>query len=229
MTTMSTDQERRIEYLRLLAFEPDKPLVPYASWQPPTGNAFRQIARLELEKRGEKTLPLAAEDIRASLKRMNDRLDCADFDLTALVRMLYRYPQSNLLNNTLREEMRREMLRFTYWVDEPGCSNMIFSTENHQIIYHVDELLVGSLWPDDIFGNNGETGRWHAQHAQRHITKWLDWRHSLWLFRVELELLFRRRSHCPAEPKRICARRNHPYQGPACHRSDHAASGSQQL
>ena len=215
MTTMSTDQERRIEYLRLLAFEPDKPLVPYASWQAPAGNAFRQIARLELEKRGEKTLPLAAEDIRASLKRMNDRLDCADFDLTALVRMLYRYPQSNLLNNTLREEMRREMLRFTYWVDEPGCSNMIFSTENHQIIYHVDELLVGSLWPDDIFGNNGETGRWHAQHAQRHITKWLDWRirfgFSEWnsncYFEEDLIALLNLSEFAPDETTRTKARR----------------------
>lgn len=51
---------------------------------------------------------------------------------------------------------------------------MCYHTENHQILYHTDELLVGQLFPARIFGNNGAAGAAHIAHARPRVLRWLD-------------------------------------------------------
>ena len=62
-----------------------------------------------------------------------------------------------------------------YWIDEPGEIKGCYITENHQILFHSAEYLVGQLYPGEIF-DNGETGEWHRQHAIPYIRRWQDWR-----------------------------------------------------
>ena len=49
-------------------------------------------------------------------------------------------------------------------------------TENHQILAWSSEYLAGQLYPDEVFPNNGQTGRWHMEHAAQKIQRWIDWR-----------------------------------------------------
>ena len=49
-------------------------------------------------------------------------------------------------------------------------------TENHQIIFHSDELLAGQRSPDKVFENSGETGRDHVRHALHLTRRWIDFR-----------------------------------------------------
>jgi hypothetical protein len=49
-------------------------------------------------------------------------------------------------------------------------------TENHQILNHSAEYLAGQMFPDVVFSNNGQTGRWHMDHAREMILSWIDLR-----------------------------------------------------
>ena len=74
-------------------------------------------------------------------------------------------------------EIRACLLRFKYWWDEPaGDNRRCYHTENHQIIFHSDELLAGQLFPDRTFQNDGRDGRYHVEHALHLIRRWLDFR-----------------------------------------------------
>ena len=83
-------------------------------------------------------------------------------------------PEVRLVRAELRAEIRDTLLGFKYWMDEPGEELLSLWSENHQIMYHSAEYLAGHLFPDDVFTNNGRTGRWHADHARRKILRWID-------------------------------------------------------
>jgi hypothetical protein len=108
--------------------------------------------------------------------KCSDRLDCADFKVASLVRMLYLDDETGALDDDLRAHIEQSLLDFKYWLDEPGVDQMCFWTENHQILYHSGELLVGQRFPDEVFTNNGMTGAEHVAHALPLVERWLDLR-----------------------------------------------------
>lgn len=144
-----------------------------AERQPGNGRAevFNQLVRLELN-RG----PLDASMIRASTELINARRDCADFALAGVLRLLYMYRSSPLLDTPLKEELERAVLDFCYWYDQPAVRGMCFHTENHQILFHSCELLAGQLFGQEVFANSGQAGRWHAEHGAELARQWLDQR-----------------------------------------------------
>jgi hypothetical protein len=133
----------------------------------PRGRLFSQIAKLELG-RG----PLEERVIRDALEFVHARHDCSDFRVAGLIR-IYHYGDSPLLDPRLRSQIREALLGFKYWMDEPGKDLLSMWSENHQIAYHSAEYLVGSVFPDAIFTNNGKTGRWHAETARRKVRAWI--------------------------------------------------------
>lgn len=58
------------------------------------------------------------EVIRNGLEGFNQRRDCADFSLPAILNILYHYSDSDLLSKSLIAEMKETILNFKYWPDE---------------------------------------------------------------------------------------------------------------
>jgi hypothetical protein len=156
-----TYDERRQHYLAFCAA------------QSPGGRTgfFSQIARLELGQ------SVNEGPIREAIAFVDSRHDCCDFAVGGLLRILYKYYDSPGISRDLISDIEACLLRFKYWWDEPeGDNRRCYHTENHQIIFHSDELLAGQLFKDHIFENNGKDGRYHIDHALHFIRRWLDFR-----------------------------------------------------
>jgi hypothetical protein len=160
-TPQSTYEQRRQHYLNFCAA------------QSPWGRTgfFSQIARLELRQ------PIDEDRIHEGINFINSREDCCDFAAGGMLRILYRYPDSPHLSHKIVQRIRESLLNFKYWLDEPaGDNRRCYWTENHQIIFHSDELLAAQLFRDQIFTNDGKDAAYHREHALRHIRRWLRWR-----------------------------------------------------
>ena len=154
-------EERRKLYLEYCAAHPESGRTGF----------FSQLARLELGQG-----PLDEDSIRAGIAFIDSRQDCCDFSVGGMLRILYRYPNSPLLSRELKQEIEACLLRFKYWWDEPGDNKRCYWTENHQIIFHSDELLAGQLFKQQVFSNDGKSGQAHLEHALRLIRRWFDFR-----------------------------------------------------
>ena len=102
---------------------------------------------------------------------VNNRYDCADFRLICLVRTYIAY--RHLLTESTVKAIENSMLSFKYWMDEPGSDGMCFWSENHQLLFHTCEYLIGNLFLDSIFSNDGKTGKEHKEKARPKIMSWL--------------------------------------------------------
>lgn len=108
---------------------------------------------------------------------MDARWDTADFRLATLLRILYRHGQNPGLPNDLRARARTTLLGFRYWIDESwGTDDMVFWSENHQILFASGEYLAGQLYPTDVFGQSGLTGADRMARARPRVLTWLDYR-----------------------------------------------------
>lgn len=135
---------------------------------------YEQLVRLE---RGEG--PLDAGAFSATFEKLRARRDTSDFQLTALIRMLYQYRDSPLMTPSLRAEIEDVVLNFKYWIDEPGTDPMVYWSENHQILFHSSEYLAGQLFPEKVFPNAGLTGRQHMEKARRLLLRWMQLRAAI--------------------------------------------------
>jgi len=116
------------------------------------------------------------KNINKSVDKINNREDTSDFDMNALLRMMYLDKGKNNIPKNLKNRFKKAILNFKYWFTEPGPDQMIFWTENHMILFHTAELLAGQLFPSEFFINNNQNGNQHIEHASPLIKQWLDWR-----------------------------------------------------
>jgi len=105
------------------------------------------------------------------------RYDCADFRVVTLIKTLYAY--KHLLSKQMQSRIKSCLLNFKYWMDEPGDDSLCFWSENHQLLFHTCEFLVGQFWPNEIFTNNKMSGINHQNKAK---TKLLQWLEHKWLY-----------------------------------------------
>ena len=87
--------------------------------------------------------------------------------------MIYRYGKMAEFPAELKQPLEDCILNFKYWEDEPGSDAMCYATENHSLLFHTCEILAGQLYPDRIFSNVNQTGRWHIEKGQRLAMAWL--------------------------------------------------------
>lgn len=122
--------------------------------------------------------------------------DTADFHVEQLLRFAYLFdlfgpaPDSRV-PRFVAECIRATLLHFKYWFDEPPASGnkgheMTFWSENHQILFHSSQFLVGQLFPDEVFPRSGTTadgqsvtGREHLRRGSERLERWLDRRLAL--------------------------------------------------
>jgi hypothetical protein len=111
-----------------------------------------------------------------AIERINHRGDCSDFYLVGLLGLMYRHMDTSAFPSKLREPLKRCVLDFKYWHDEPGADAMCYTTENHAILFHTCEILAGQLFPDAIFSNADQPGSWHREKGERLALEWLHQR-----------------------------------------------------
>ena len=133
------------------------------------GNVFAEIAKMALNTWAD----VKPDVILRTIEGINQRKDCSDFYLVGLLGMLIRYGGHPSFPESLREPLEACALNFRYWADEPGADSMWFWSENHQILFHACEILAGQLFPDRVFTNVGQTGRWHREKGERLALSWL--------------------------------------------------------
>ncbi len=107
-----------------------------------------------------------------ALWMIDNRADCADFEAVGLVTLLHRVPAANW-SAGLRETAVKSLLGFKYWIDQPGLDAMCYFTENHQLVWHTAELLIGEHLAEEVFANTGWTGRRHAEHGAGLAREWI--------------------------------------------------------
>jgi len=102
--------------------------------------------------------------------------DTTDFDVLYLLNLWYGY--ADRLPAATRDAIAQRLLGFKYWYTEPTPDGVVdqkwYWSENHRIIFHVDEYLAGLAFPDATFTNDGRTGAQHAADAKARILAWLD-------------------------------------------------------
>lgn len=116
--------------------------------------------------------PWTADDQRRALYLLRNRADCADFEAVGLLNLWHAAPAGSWPDGT-RDEVKAALLGFKYWIDQPGLDAMCYFTENHQLVFHTAELLAGSAFPGEVFGNTGWTGAEHAGHGREMALDWL--------------------------------------------------------
>lgn len=136
---------------------------------------YYDLAVMELQKAGLPAPAVRNFAIDKALERMDLRLDCSDFAIPALFRML-REHRGTRLDEAEALKIVKSLINYKYWLDEPGEVKSCYFTENHQILYHSAEYLAGQMFPDTVFPNNGMTGSEHRAHATVFLRRWLNWR-----------------------------------------------------
>ncbi len=126
---------------------------------------------------GKQTEPSFSEDevfrlLSKQAEYMNKRFDCADFR----AQMLFKIYKDCPLSDRCSALIKSTFLDFKYFMDESGDDSMCYWSENHQILFAVSEYLAGQEWPDEIFTNNGKTGKEHMQTATVRIDAWMQQR-----------------------------------------------------
>jgi hypothetical protein len=141
----------------------------------PAGRGIKGIYA-ELLRVAEATGPVYVELLAAALEFVEERRDCADFLLPGVLRLLHRYPASPLLPEALYQRAEEVVLDFKYHPEEPGIDSMCSWTENHRILFAVNQFTAGRLFPDRRFYNSGRTGAEQMARARPIILRWLELR-----------------------------------------------------
>jgi len=151
----------------------------------PGGDPYAQTVLMTLG------LPPDEQGMLGALDRIDARKDCADFTVHGVLRLMYRFGNSNLLSEAFRARARKTILGFKYWPEEPGIDSMCTWSENHFILFSSAGYLAGQLYPDETFVNSGRTGREMMTLFRPRIMRWLDLRFrtgfSEWLSNVYYE------------------------------------------
>lgn len=119
---------------------------------------------------------ISDEAVDHAVSELDERDDCADFDMIRVISVMYNHLNDPVLTPDQYNRLKRALLDFKYWIDEPGGGRMITWTENHQVLFHAGEYLAGQLFPADTFTNNGMNGQQRLEHAESLLRRWIEHR-----------------------------------------------------
>jgi len=135
------------------------------------GGVWTDIVKLEAGAEG-----INPVSFQAALDFVNNREDPSDFAMTSLVRLYLMNAGTGKLTLEQKAAIKDAILNWKFWLDEPNTTYVEMWTENHQILNHSIEYLAGQSFPDEVFTNNGQTGRWHIEHARALLLQWIELR-----------------------------------------------------
>jgi hypothetical protein len=103
---------------------------------------------------------------------VDERYDCADFRVVTLLKTIYAY--SECISLGVQNKIKKTLLDFKYWHDEPGDDSLCTWSENHQLIFHTCEYLAGYYYKDDMFSNSDMSGEAHINKARPKLLQWFE-------------------------------------------------------
>ncbi|RJP17694.1 MAG: hypothetical protein C4520_15905 [Candidatus Abyssobacteria bacterium SURF_5] len=139
--------------------------------QPTLKGFLYELARLALNRE-----PVNTRAIEGALQFINKKLDCSDFVLLGILRMVLQFNANPLLTEDILNKTRDTILAFKYWPDEPGRDSMCTWTENHQVLFSTCEYLAGMMYPSEVFTNCNMKGIEKMEKARIRLLKWMELR-----------------------------------------------------
>ncbi|MCH4886999.1 hypothetical protein EZV73_05435 [Acidaminobacter sp. JC074] len=134
-------------------------------------NGNIQVALAQLIVYGEYN-EKADENLNMVLKKIKEKHDCADFHIGGLAQLMRDY--KDYLPKEKAEEVKRDVLNFRYWLDEPGDDVMWFFSENHALNFHIGQYLFGHMYQDEIFTVSGKTGLEQYEIGKERLIEWFE-------------------------------------------------------
>ncbi len=120
--------------------------------------------------------PVSEDYILKAMEHIHVRKDCGDFRIIEMLRMFYRFPDSDLMTQATKDEMKYVLLDYDYWFDKnnkfPG--NQIIWTENHIFIYMLCEYLATKYYPEETFRMRGKKGKEITASLKPKLMHWMD-------------------------------------------------------
>lgn len=125
-------------------------------------------------------------DLQPMFDRLDRSADLSDFDLLRLYALWHR--SGDRLRPEVREEILARLLGFRYWYTDPSIPGTVdekwFWSENHRIVLHTLEYLVGKDLSTVEFTVTGDLGADHERRGRARVLAWLDekarWGFSEW-------------------------------------------------
>lgn len=108
--------------------------------------------------------------LRNSVEMIRNKEDCADFYLVPAFLLITRYRAH--LPDSVYLEIKKCILDFRYWIDEPGNDVMWYFSENHAFLFHVSQYLAGWLFPDETFSSSEKSGREQYGIGKKRVVDW---------------------------------------------------------
>jgi len=130
---------------------------------------WAQVARYALGRYKE----IDEDIIQDTCIFISERKDCSEFLIQAILRLMYWERKNPQLSPSIRALMKDTILRFRYWVDEPGGTMMHMNSENHRLLLHTAEYLAGQLFPTEEFTNSHLRGLEHVIKGRMYLIEWL--------------------------------------------------------
>lgn len=160
-------QERQDDYLR------------FATGQFSPGSVTNVINHAERARRDPSfhfdAAAVTPATFAASFDKIDNFVDTADFDLAYLMNLWFGYRDQ--LTPELNHAIEQRIVAFKYWYTDPQpagiVDNRYYWTENHAMLYHVEEYLAGQAFPQTTFSNDGKRGTEHRARAASLIDAWL--------------------------------------------------------
>ncbi len=145
---------------------------------------LKKIAEIKSANRGEfgfsimnilARRALGIEDKRDRERFLEDldlvekRVDCSDFLICGIIRYIKNYE----VDAELQARIKEVFLNFRYWMNMEGSDGMCFWSENHSLMFYSCMMLIGEMYPDDMFDRAHMTGIQISSYGRRKVEDWL--------------------------------------------------------
>jgi len=165
-------RERQLDYLR------------FATEELNTGSILNVIAHMERDRVDpDYTAPVgvvAPDAFASSFDKIETLRDTRDFDGLYLLNLWLGYRDHPMLGAGTADRIEEALVGFKLWFTEPTPDGLIddsyYWTENHQVLYHTIEYLLGQELPDRELSTDHRTGTEHQAIARERLMRWLEHR-----------------------------------------------------
>jgi hypothetical protein len=114
----------------------------------------------------------------ADFARIATMEDTTDFVLLYMLNAYLGYHPNPAVDPALWQKTVDAFLAFKFWYSDPQPTGIVddkwYWSENHQIIFHTLEYLIGQEFPGETFAITGWSGAQHRDRAAGWIRRWLD-------------------------------------------------------
>ncbi len=163
---------RQLDYLR------------FATEDLSTGSILNVIAHMERDRVDpDYTAPVgvvAPDAFQRSFEKIETLRDTRDFDGLYLLNLWLGYRDHPMLADGTADRIEEALAGFKLWFTEPTPEGLrddsYYWTENHQVLFHTIEYLLGQELPDRPLSTDRRTGAEHRDVARERLMRWLDHR-----------------------------------------------------